>query len=237
MNTLSSTSNLQKQLVSSKSFTTLFNRHFAKQNAISSQDSDRWKQLEKIGQEKGIRKWEIKLVNHSQENIKHADVNAFKDNDKRSFTNREFNTHSAEVYKYKSNPWFDYEHDEINSLNNQKLLDKVSKLEHRISVLEYKREYELKQASIREQEIRHECESILKAKETELLNSRNQINHLLRIIEQMATVKMKETSTLESKGSSTERKSSDDNRIIIQERLEITDEGDNSIYPSDSHRK
>lgn len=123
------------------------------------------------------------------------------------------------------------------SLNNQKQIDKISKLEHRISVLEYKREYELKQAMIREQEIRHECDAILKAKETELENSRNQINHLLRIIEQMTTVKIKETSTLESKGSSTERKNSDDNRIIIQERLEITDEGNSLMYPSDGHRK
>lgn len=106
-------------------------------------------------------------------------------------------------------------------------------------MLEYKREFELRQASRREEEIRQEYETILKSKDSELQVSRDQVNQLLRIIEQMTKSKQKDNSTVESKGSSTARKnSSDDNRIVIQERLEISDESVEKLQaPSDRKRK
>ena len=54
ISTLTSASNLKKQLTSSKSFSSLFNRHFAKQSSSNFHESERWRQLEKIGQEKGV---------------------------------------------------------------------------------------------------------------------------------------------------------------------------------------
>lgn len=64
MSTLSSSDNLKKHLSTNKSFSSLHNKHFAKNSNLST-ESERWKQLEKLGKEKGIRKCEIKLVNHS----------------------------------------------------------------------------------------------------------------------------------------------------------------------------
>ena len=99
------------------------------------------------------------------------------------------------------------------------MLEEIAQLENHIDILEYKREYELAQALKREHELRESFQEELDRKDKELQNSKNQVNQLLRIIEQITKTK-RGTSSADSKSSGVE----DGHKIIIQEKLEISED-------------
>lgn len=105
------------------------------------------------------------------------------------------------------------------------LINEISQLENRISVLESNHQYESQKAVEREQALKKEHELIIQAKDKELSESKDQINQLLRIIEQITKTKPKHKydSTSNSKSCDSQGKNSaDDNKIVIQEQLEIS---------------
>lgn len=95
-----------------------------------------------------------------------------------------------------------------------------------MNILESQRAYKSKIAIQRELELTTKYDEIIRGKDSELVNSKEQINQLLRIIEQITKVKRSYDSKTNSKSSSTGSKNSIDmdNKIVIQEQLEISDQ-------------
>jgi hypothetical protein len=232
MNNLSSTSNLKKHLSTNKSLTSFYNKTMAK-GQVHDSDSERIKHLEKIGHEKGVRKWEIKLVDQSnnESGVKqdykptHLSSSAFS-------TLKNFKTRASGLYHYKSQSNLHsteypsrYEshnkHDEIGNLE-EKIKSMEEAMERQNEARERQNlEYEKKLYGIKYD--LHIITLKLKSKDDELRTSRDQVSQLLRIIEQITKVHNK--SSVASKTSESE----DNHCIVIQEQLEISNDSDVDI--------
>lgn len=215
MNNLNSTTNLKKQLSTNKSFNSFYNKTMAK-GQIHDSDSERTKQLEKIGLEKGVRKWEIKLVNQSCNEIgarKDYKPNSMSSSDFTTLKN--FKTKASGLHKYKSQS--NLLSTEWRSCNeNQSLIEEIAYFDEKVKSMEemmkiQNEAYEMQLA---------ECEEKLKWKDFELKTSRDQVSQLLRIIEQITK------STHKSSFGSKTSESEDTQWIVIREQLEIENNSD-----------
>jgi hypothetical protein len=201
-----------------KSQTSFYNKTMAK-GQVHDSDSERIKHLEKIGQEKGVRKWEIKLVDQSNNDsgVKqdykptHLSSTAFS-------TLKNFKTRASGLYHYKSQSNL-HSTEYPSRYESHNMHEEICNLEEKIKIMEEVVERQ-NEASERQN---LEYKEKLKLKDGELRTSRDQVSQLLRIIEQITKVHNK--SSIASKTSESE----DNHWIVIQEQLEISNDSDVDI--------
>ncbi|CAI2384990.1 unnamed protein product [Moneuplotes crassus] len=167
MKTLNSTHSLKKSASSSKSFSSLNSKQvYMSKNVEKDQKNNSG--IASIGNEKGIRKCEIKLINKSDEGA----------------VGTNFSSRTSCLQRYRSQSHLPST-ECFSKTESQILHDEIQNLEVKISVLEGKLCQEQKNSIIKQEKMKEEFQAQLSKKDQELKVSRDQISQLLRIIEQM----------------------------------------------------
>lgn len=177
-------------------------KSFTSLHPKNSIENDRLRNLEKLS--KGVRKWEIELV------------------PKILYRNSE-----KPLAHYKSQSTI------IPSINctnceSVKLLEtEICALKNQISVLEYKREFELKQYEVKESKFIQDYEAKLQEKDIEIERSKVQITQLMNIMKQLA----KQRSAFNEQDSLCDTME-DLQNMVVQELLESSEAESESIHQS-----
>lgn len=200
MNALSSSVNLRKHLSSSKSFSSLHGCSLMKysgsiSNLKVTKDSilhspnyteklnsdDRSKYFDKLGKEKGIRKWQIKLINNSSGSEKFtsnpvSSSSALRES--KSRTSRGMQKYKSQSHLHNTPTW-------QSCVEAKKSLDQIILLESKLNEAESKLKLQRKHYENRELELNQHFQAEIKEKDEEIATSKTQISQLLRIIEQI----------------------------------------------------